>query len=127
MLKETSQWVTLAQADYEDGIFCWKNNRYRLCVYCVQQAVEKIVKAYIIETQDKAPPKSHDIEYLISLTNLDIHEIGNPKVFELTKAYTRVRYKDLDTLYYSSRDKVEPLYKLATKLYLWISNKLHQQ
>ena len=46
------------------------------------------------------------------------------KVEELSKAYIRVRYPDLNRQYYQRRDRVEPLVKLSETLYIWVKNKL---
>lgn len=124
MKKEAKLWVDLAKEDYEDMKYMWKEKRYRGAVLFAQQAVEKIIKGYIVENKNKTPRKIHAIEELVKDTDLDIVEIGNPDVKELSKAYTRVRYTDLSMQYYPTRDAVEPLLKMARNLYLWVEKKL---
>jgi HEPN domain-containing protein len=105
MIKEkTKQWVELAEEDYENIKYCWEGKRYRLTVFCAQQCVEKILKAYIIENRNIPPPKIHDIDDLIQRTNLDITEIDSPECIDLSQAYIRVRYEDFDKTYAQKRN-----------------------
>lgn len=124
MKKETELWVNLAKEDFEDMNYMWKEKRYRGAVLFAQQAVEKIIKGYIVENKSKTPRKIHAIEELIKDTDLDIREIESPDVKELSKAYTRVRYTDLSMQYYPTRNAVEPLLKMARNIYLWVEKKL---
>jgi len=124
MKKEAKLWLNLAKEDFEDMRYMWKVKRYRGAVLFAQQAVEKIIKGYIVENKSKSPRKIHTIEELVKDAGLDILEIGNPEVKELSKAYTRVRYTDLSIQYYPSKGIVEPLLKMAQEIYLWVEKKL---
>jgi len=124
MKKEAKLWVDLAKEDFEDMGYMWKEKRYRGAVLFAQQAVEKIIKGYIVENKSKSPRRIHAIEELIKDSGLDVSEIGNPEVKELSKAYTRVRYTDLSMQYYPSKAAVEPLLKMAQNIYLWVEKKL---
>ncbi len=53
------------------------------------------------------PRKIHFIEELVKDADIDLSEIGNPKVKELSKAYTRVRYTDLSNQYYKTQKDTE--------------------
>lgn len=127
MKKETKILRDLAKDDFESMNVVWNARRYRLAVFCAQQSVEKIIKAYIIEFRDSAPPRIHDIDKLLKVAKLDTSEIHIDDVSELSKAYTRVRYEDMDITYYSTKKRVEPLIKLANSIYLWISLKFKNQ
>ncbi len=123
MRSETKYWLDLASDDYKNSLLLWENHRYGATVFFCQQAVEKILKAYIIEYRREAPVKTHKIEALLKLATLDIQEIDNPDVTELSKAYIRVRYPDLNKQYYRRRETVEPLVVMARKVYLWVKTK----
>lgn len=127
MKKDAQVWFNLAESDYKDAYLLWESHRYGSSVFFFQQAVEKILKAYIVERKNKIPFKTHRIELLIKEADLDLNEIDNPQVEELSKAYIRVRYPDLSRQYYISHEKVEPLVVVAKKTYLWVKNKLRNQ
>jgi len=123
MKKEAQLWIDLAKEDFEDMNYMWKVIRYRGAVLFAQQAVEKIIKGYIVEKKSKPPRKIHAIEELVKDAGLDVKEIGNLPVEELSKSYTRVRYTDLSIQYYPTKDSVEPLLQMAQKVYLWVQTK----
>ncbi len=122
MLQEAKLWFELAEDDYQNALLLWENHRYGATVFFLQQSVEKILKAYIVEVKRKLPRKTHRIEALIEDADLDLAKIDSPKVEELSKAYIRVRYPDLSRQYYQSRARVEPLINLAKKVYLWVKD-----
>jgi HEPN domain-containing protein len=122
--KETENWIRLADNDFSMMELSWDNHKYTYSVMFAQQSVEKIIKAYIVENTNSPPRKTHHIEKLITDASLDLYEIDNPDVTELSKAYGRVRYPDLSDKYYEARIKVEPLILMARKIILWIKGKL---
>src|SRR3989344_5074057 len=123
MLRETKRWIILANDDYKNAQLLWENRRYGATVFFYQQAVEKILKAYIVEYRKLLPTKTHRVERLIQEAQLDPDEIGSPDVTELSKAYIRVRYPDLSKMYYQKRERVEPLVETANEVYLWVKHK----
>lgn len=127
MLSETKLWSDLAEDDYSNALLLWENRRYGATVFFLQQAIEKMLKAYIVEHKKHIPPKTHRLELLLADAGLDSSEIQSPDVTELSKAYIRVRYPDLSRQYYRKREKVEPLVVLAQKVYLWVKNKFKKR
>jgi len=123
MQAEAKIWFSLAEDDYKNAQLLWENHRYGATVFFYQQAVEKILKAYIVQVKKKLPPKTHRIEYLITTAGLDVRDIESPEVTELSKAYIRVRYPDLSRAYYQKRDRVEPLVTMSERVYLWVKKK----
>lgn len=128
MKKETTLWFDLANEDYESAVLLWKNHRYGLSVFLSQQALEKILKAYIVEYKNIVPSKTHRIENLITEAGLDIDltDIGNPDVMELSKAYIRVRYPDLNKQHYRTKELSQPLVDMAKEVFIWIKNKFNE-
>ncbi|MBI3559518.1 HEPN domain-containing protein [Candidatus Gottesmanbacteria bacterium] len=124
MRRESTIWFELAEDDYENALLLWENRRYGATVFFCQQAVEKLLKAYIVEHKKKVPTKTHRIEVLIKEAGLNLDEVSPSDVTELSKAYIRVRYPDLNKHYYRRRDRVEPLMKQAKQVYLWVKQKL---
>lgn len=123
MKEETKLWFDLAQEDWDNAVLLWKNHRYGLTIFASQQAVEKILKAYIVEFRNKVPKRTHRIENLIEEAKLDPEEIQSPEIIELSKAYTRVRYPDLSNQYFSSKKSTEALFQMAKGVYIWVKNK----
>ncbi len=124
MKKETKEWSQIAKDDREIAIEMWKTKRNVYAVMFWQQAVEKIIKAYIVESIDALPKKTHDLDVLLKQAKLDITKLPFSNVKELSLAFTRTRYEDLSRKHYMKRSVVEPLVMMAEKLYLWIEKQL---
>jgi len=124
MKKETKEWLNIAKEDKEVAEMTWKTKRYVYAIMFWQQAVEKIIKAYIIEVINILPRKTHDIDTLLQQAKLNIKELDIKDTKEITKAFMRTRYEDLSRQYYSNKEKVEPLIKRAQIIYLWIEKLL---
>lgn len=124
MKKETKVWLDLAKEDYQDMKIMERNKRYRGAVLFAQQTVEKILKAYIVEYKNVAPRHTHNIELLVKDASLNLNEIDDSEIAELTLAYTRVRYADMSRIHYNTKKEVESLLKIAEKIYLWVKDKL---
>ena len=126
MVKEAELWIDQAESDFKDAALLWKNRRYGATILFYQQAVEKIIKAYIVEYKKQVPKKTHRIEDLLKdaeLSGKEIETNSGIKIEELSKAYIRVRYPDLSRQYFRKREKVEPLVKLGKELYIWVKEK----
>lgn len=124
MKKETKEWIKISLEDKDIAIEMWETKRNVYAVMFWQQAVEKILKAYIVEFQDQLPKKTHDLDTLLKQAKLDVKVLTMENVKELSLAFTRTRYEDLSRQHYTKRKVVEPLVILARKLYLWIEKKL---
>jgi len=70
MKDEAKFWLKQAKEHYEDALYLYKGRRYSMAVYCCHQALEKMLKAAIVEFAQKAPPKSHNLDALARLTKL---------------------------------------------------------
>ena len=126
MKQETQTWLTLAEEDFQDSALLWINHRYGATIFASQQAIEKILKAYIIEFHSVMPPKTHRIELLLQEAKL-VPILSTTILYEeLSKAYIRVRYPDLNKQYFRKKEEVEPLFTLAKELYLWIKQQFNQ-
>ncbi|MDO8497517.1 MAG: HEPN domain-containing protein [bacterium] len=123
MKKETKVWLELAKEDYVDMKIMKKEKRLRGAVLFAQQAVEKILKAYIAEYMSRTPIRTHYIEKLVSDAKLDLKEINNPEVELLSAAYTWVRYADLSNARLKNPKEVERLIVMGEKVYLWVKTK----
>jgi len=54
------RWVKYAEEDLELAKYSFKMGKYRYACYFSQQAVEKLLKAFLIKNKIKIP-KTHDI------------------------------------------------------------------
>ena len=62
----------------------------------------------------------HDIRYLLEMTGISTREIQNMDLKELSLVYTRIRYPDMNTKYFSDQREVERLVTQFHLLYKWL-------
>jgi HEPN domain-containing protein len=127
MKKETKIWLEIAEEDYKHMEYMREGTYHRGAVLFAQQAVEKILKAYITEHSATEPRKIHKLEKLVEDAQLDLSELDNPPLQELSRAYGWVRYRDLSNTKLRSQEEVEKLLVMARTVYVWVHNKLQDK
>jgi HEPN domain-containing protein len=96
MRPETAPWWRQAQADMLQAKRSLQPGGYYASVWFVQQAVEKGLKALIIEQRGTLPERTHDIERLG--TTLSVPTNIQNQLATINPVFNRVRYPDLGTL-----------------------------
>jgi HEPN domain-containing protein len=119
---ETKNWLGLAEEDYETSRYLFKGAKYPYAVYLLCQAIEKGLKAALVERTQQAPPKSHDLEILAKKSGLPFSSDHYRALKTLLTHYHRVRYRDLGQAQYNTQAKVEPILKQGQQIYVWILN-----
>lgn len=124
MKPEAQNWLNLAQEAYEDCLCLFSGARHPAAVYSIGQAVEKILKAALIEKTDQPVSKTHDLESLARKTTLEFSPTQYQQLRDLRKHYMKVRYRDFSQTVYNTKAKVQPILEQGKKMYLWILTKL---
>lgn len=95
MKEETKIWFEQAEEHYSDAMFMYENSRYSGSVFFCHQALEKVLKAAIVEFANEAAPKSHALEHLLSLSKIKpLEKKWSNDLAEITRHFWRVRYGD---------------------------------
>lgn len=125
MKPEANVWLEQAEEHFSDAMFMYENSRYSGAVFFCHQALEKILKAAIVEFTHKVPPKSHALEYLFAKSELTPQEKDWPeKLADITRHFWRVRYGDYRRFVYVSKNKVEPTIISTKQIFLWVKQQL---
>lgn len=127
MKKEAEFWLNQAEEHYQDALYLYKGSRYSASVYFCHQALEKILKAAIVEFKNKVPPKIHQLERLASEVDFTLPKSWNEDLAEITRHFWRVRYPDFRRFTYSSKEKVRPTIDKTKEVYKWILARLNQK
>ncbi|MBI5620683.1 HEPN domain-containing protein [Candidatus Gottesmanbacteria bacterium] len=126
MKEEANIWVTQAKEHYDDAHYLYDGSRYSMAVYCCHQALEKILKACLVQFKNVLPPKIHKLDTLAQQTKLDMPSEWIADLAEITRHYWRVRYPDFRQYVYTSKDAVDPTMNKTKEIYLWILTRLNQ-
>lgn len=127
MKEETSTWLIQAKEHYDDAQYLYDGSRYSMAVYCAHQALEKILKACLVEYRDMVPPKIHKLDVLAQQSELDISVQWLEDLAEITRHFWRVRYPDFRRYVYISKESIDPTMNQMKEIYSWILTKLNQQ
>lgn len=126
MKEETKLWLEQAKEHHEDALYLYDGSRYSASVYSCHQALEKILKACIVEFKEKLPPKLHQLDRLAIEAGLDLPDGWNEDLAEITRHFWRVRYPDFRRFVYATKEKVKPTLEKTKEVFSWVLKKLSQ-
>jgi HEPN domain-containing protein len=90
----TRKWAEQAQYDLDTADAMSKAGRYLYVLFCCQQAVEKILKAAIVQHTNKLPPRIHQLARLAELAGVAINDKQADFLRELGSYYIPTRYPE---------------------------------
>ena len=127
MKEITKKWIEfvdkdllLAKRNIDSKDFC------ELIAFHLQQALEKVLKAYIYEKTNKEPPRIHNLIGLVNLSGMELKNEEKDLLDDLNFVYTESRYpQSIDELR-DFLDKIDlrELYNKTERLIQWIKIKL---
>lgn len=96
MKRLVQKWIEIADYDFKTAKAMFKSSRYLYVAFMCQQAVEKILKALIVQGDDEFPPKIHKLETLAIKANIsdELDEEQKDLLNELSFFYLNNRYPD---------------------------------
>ena len=99
-------WIESADRNWKSAQTIFESKNYDWSLFIAQLAVEKLLKA-LVSKREKTPPQTHNLVYLINLTEISITKIQLDWLKEFQKWNIAARYDE---------EKFK-LYKLATREY----------
>jgi HEPN domain-containing protein len=126
MEKAINNWLKSSEYDIKTAESMFKSNRFLYVIFLCHLSVEKALKAIFISRTKKIPPKTHDLFYLIKLSNVDIPDIHRSIVAHLNEASIPTRYpEDISKLIKQYNKQVAKRYLKETKeLLKWLRNQM---
>jgi len=124
MREDTARWIRYAEYDLRLAEAALESGIYVYAAYHAQQAVEKLLKAFLIE--HKHPyPKTHDIKFLIKKCaeiDSEMTELLRIGADRLTIYATEARYPEADQEV--TQEEAKQAITIAKKTYKYITQKL---
>jgi HEPN domain-containing protein len=121
MKPETERWVQLAHGDMQMAEAAWERELYSPCLFHCQQAIEKALKAGLVEAGAEVP-KTHDLVGLAGRLKLNLDAEQKDFLGRLTEQYIPTRYGDVWVEY--PRDVAENYFEAAKGMYAWLLQQL---
>ena len=122
MSKIINNWIKLSEYDIKTADAMFESKRFVYVIFMCHLSTEKALKAVVIKKIKKAPPKTHDLFYLIKLSAIDIPSIYETTIAHLNEASIPTRYpEDISKLTKQYNKQVAQRYLRATKgLLKWL-------
>lgn len=127
MKKETKSWLDQAEEHFKDALYLYKGSRYSASVFFCHQALEKILKACVVEYANNVPSKIHQLDRIVKEAGLEIPNNWLEDLAEITRHFWKVRYPDFRRYVYTTKESAKPTVIKTKEIYQWILNKLNQQ
>lgn len=126
MKKDTKNWVQIAKYDLETAKAMMSSSRFLYVLFTCQQAVEKMLKALIVEFADIFPPRSHDLIKLLELTMVKTDAATQNFLAKLSYYYIEARYpEEVARIYREVNKSLAREYLNKTKEIMnWLEKKL---
>jgi HEPN domain-containing protein len=128
MKKIVQNWIEFAKEDLRNAQILFEKKSFKGCSWHCHQAIEKILKAIIIQ-KGKRPRKIHDLIELLKDTKIKLPEDLMNFLEELNLHYLPPRYPDVyEQMKKIYRPKnIQRVLKLTKTLFLWLKNYLDQK
>jgi len=92
MNQDVKYWVDLSKYDIDTAKAMLTSGRYLYVLFTCQQAVEKMLKALVVQNTKNFPPKIHDLVKLFSIADIEANDKKKEFLFKLNFYYLETRY-----------------------------------
>jgi HEPN domain-containing protein len=122
--KSIANWLESSNYDIKTAEHMFKTKRYVYVLFMCHLSVEKLLKALYEVTLKKAPPKTHNLIYLVNEVNLDLPEEQLKTIESLNDISVVTRYpEDMKALVKAfKKDRVEEYLKKTQRLRKWLKH-----
>jgi HEPN domain-containing protein len=120
--EDVDYWMQLAQIDLESARKSLQGESYLHCIFGCQQALEKRLKALVVEVSKQSPPRMHNLVRLATLAKLLLQPHQENLLSKLSLEYIEMRYpEELDTIAdLNNRPAAEEHLQQTEELFRWL-------
>jgi len=93
-MNSIERWAEQARYDIETARAMQESGRYLYVVFCCQQAVEKAMKALVVQKTGDFPPRLHNLPRLADIAGVGLDPVREAFVGELSGYYIQTRYPE---------------------------------
>ncbi|MEK6557999.1 MAG: HEPN domain-containing protein [Candidatus Margulisiibacteriota bacterium] len=120
------EWIRYAETDLKSAeLQMDREGLYHISVYQSHQAVEKIIKAYLVQKKIEEVPKVHDLRKLVIFSKQFGLDLSSQKmdILELDSFFPKLRYPFGDEI---SSDDAHRCFKIAFELVEMIKSSMNR-
>ena len=122
MNEVVSNWVRSSRYDIKTAEALYISRRYVYVIFMCHLAVEKALKAVVLDRRKKSAPKTHDLVRLVELSEITVPDRHRPIIAHLSEASVPTRYpEDMSKLVrYYNRSAAQRYLKETKELLRWL-------
>jgi len=94
MDEDIAYWLKLAQLDLDSARKSLDGGSFLHCLFGCQQALEKRIKALVVEATGQPPPRMHNLVRLAALAGLNLGPQQEDLLGRLSLEYVEMRYPE---------------------------------
>jgi HEPN domain-containing protein len=94
MNEDIDYWLQLANLDLESARGSLRGDSFLHCIFGCQQALEKYLKALVVEWSHQDPPRMHNLIRLAALAGLTLPPEHERLLSKLSVEYIEMRYPE---------------------------------
>lgn len=122
MEEDVAYWLQLARLDLESARKSLQGDSFLHCLFGCQQALEKLLKAWVVEVTNQAPPRVHNLIRLAAIAELSLRADHEVLLSKLSLEYIEMRYpEELATIdEMNNRPSAEERLHQTEELFQWL-------
>ncbi len=122
---DKDEWFKQADYDMDTAEFMFSGERYFYSVFMCHLSIEKALKGLYIRKFKDAPPKTHNLLYLLEFIDPDLPEDMYDFVFTLNRVSVLTRYPDnlQKMLEDYNKEKTNEILGKSKELLRWLKEK----
>lgn len=123
--KAVTYWIESAAYDLETGKALLRSKRYPYALFFGHLAIEKLLKALLVEKTGEHAPHSHSLIMLVQKTDIGMPEPMIDQLAEFMEFHIEARYPDVTMEFYRkcTRDFALLKFKEIREVYTWLLKK----
>ena len=94
MDEDVAYWLKLAHLDLESAQKSLEGDSFLYCLFGCQQALEKLLKALVVEVSRESPPRIHNLIRLAALAGVGLQPEQESLLSKLSLEYIEMRYPE---------------------------------
>ena len=120
--EQINYWITSANEDLKVAESLFSNKHFAYCLYIGHLCLEKTLKAHYVKTQNKIPPKTHDLIYLSRFAAIEFNDENLLFLDKVNSFLLEARYPDYKRSFYEicTHDFAEANFSQIKELMKWL-------
>jgi len=119
-------WLESADKDWDVARNLFKFKHYAYCLFFSHLAIEKLLKAVIVQSTGKHAPQIHELKKLAKLAGLKLTTAQREYLEEITTFNIQARYDDVKQSFYkkATRAFAQKYLAITKELMIWLKENL---